>query len=122
MQPNPPSTPLPTTTSSNKRARVGEDEGEDRGGRNTGGDTDDIAKKLTAITSEEGDVKVSTNGNTNHNQHIIILEPIRTDVSLIQSQIYAKLYREARPYPHGIIRNFCKEGILGEFLVIYCDC
>ncbi len=45
-----------------------------------------------------------------------ILEPIRPTV-MLQSNDYAKSYSEAKPFPHGIIHNFCKEGFLGE-----CEC
>lgn len=69
---------------------------------------------LTATTTTEVvDVDISNTHNSNH-----ILEPIQPNV-LLQSDEYAKLYSEAKPFSHGIIHNFCREGFLGE-LFIYC--
>ena len=42
-----------------------------------------------------------------------ILEPITPSV-LTRTEELAVAYREATPYPHGMIHNFCREGFLGE--------
>ena len=42
-----------------------------------------------------------------------VLDPITAEV-LGQSEDLAASYRNAKPYPHGMIRNFCKDGFLGE--------
>lgn len=51
-----------------------------------------------------------------------ILDPIASNV-LQQSKDLATLYRDARPYPHGIIPYFCKDGFLGEYHeYLSCSC
>lgn len=42
-----------------------------------------------------------------------LLDPISPD-ALRRSDELAASYRDARPYPHGLIRGFCREGFLGK--------
>ena len=42
-----------------------------------------------------------------------LLDPISPD-ALRRSDELAASYRDAKPYPHGLIRSFCKEGFLGK--------
>ena len=47
----------------------------------------------------------------------VLLDPISPDV-LRRSDELAASYRDARPYPHGLIRSFCKDGFLGKSGVV----
>jgi hypothetical protein len=44
-----------------------------------------------------------------------ILDPIAAHV-LERAEDWAAAYKEATPYCHGMIRDFCKDGFLGECL------
>jgi hypothetical protein len=46
-----------------------------------------------------------------------ILDPIATHV-LEKTDDWASAYRQAVPYPHGIIPDFCRDGFLGELLFV----
>ena len=76
--------------------------------------------RTTELEVAEGYDVRCTNCNNNEGEgddkNSSILEPIRSNVFL-QSNDYAKYYSEAKPFPHGIIHNFCKEGFLGECCV-----
>jgi len=74
--------------------------------------------RTTELEEAEADDVECKNCDTNEgeggdNNNDSILEPIRPTV-LLQSNDYAKSYGEAKPFPHGIIHNFCNEGFLGE--------
>ncbi len=43
-----------------------------------------------------------------------ILDPISNEV-FGRADEFADAYRASKPYPHGMIHGFCKEGFLGEF-------
>ena len=42
-----------------------------------------------------------------------ILDPIFPHVFTACEDL-ATAYRDAQPYPHGVIRDFCKKGFMGE--------
>lgn len=47
-----------------------------------------------------------------------ILDPIALNV-LGRADELASAYREASPYPHGMIHGFCNDGVLGECAMNY---
>jgi len=55
------------------------------------------------------------NSSSNNNTNSAILDPIAPDI-LQKSQELAAAYGDAQPYPHGMIRDFCREGFLGGIL------
>ena len=80
---------------------------------------DEVVECQKHCDNYEGEVKNdNNNNNNNNNDDSTILEPIRLTV-LLQSNDFAKSYSEAKPFPHGIIHNFCKEGFLGESVYMF---
>ena len=66
----------------------------------------------------------STNKDTNNNNSSIEVEDnndvISTSAILQQITTLSNDYRIAKPFPHGIISNFCTDGLLGElYMYIY---
>lgn len=56
--------------------------------------------------------RARTDGDDNFSEKHF-LDPITPNV-LERSEDLAAAYRNAKPYPHGMIHDFCKEGFLGE--------
>ncbi|KAL7542464.1 hypothetical protein ACHAXR_011802 [Thalassiosira sp. AJA248-18] len=48
-----------------------------------------------------------------------VLDPIAANV-LERSEDLASMYRDAKPYPHGMIRDFCKEGFMERIICQLC--
>ena len=70
--------------------------------------------RTNASTKEISEQSTNTNGQGNYiDDQNKILDPISTHV-LERAEDWAAAYRDATPYPHGIIRDFCKQGFLGE--------
>ena len=64
---------------------------------------DKVANEANAVANSNGN-NTSDNG---------ILDPLSPTI-LKQSHELAKAYKNATPYPHGMIHNFCKGGFLGK--------
>lgn len=70
--------------------------------------------RTDAPTQEISEQSMNTNGQGNNiDDQNKILDPIATHV-LVRAEDWAAAYRDATPYPHGVIRDFCKHGFLGE--------
>mmetsp|Transcript_22034 Transcript_22034/g.47916 ORF Transcript_22034/g.47916 Transcript_22034/m.47916 type:complete len:600 (+) Transcript_22034:224-2023(+) len=59
--------------------------------------------------------KEGSGGDDDDDSSENILDPITPSV-LEKSEELAAAYRDAQPYPHAMIHDFCKEGFLGEIL------
>ncbi|KAL7481521.1 hypothetical protein ACHAW6_007212 [Cyclotella cf. meneghiniana] len=72
--------------------------------------------RTNAPTKEISEQSMNTNGQGNNiDDQNKILDPIATHV-LVRAEDWAAAYRDATPYPHGVIRDFCKHGFLDEIL------
>ena len=72
-------------------------------------------------TNTAAAVANSTNSNdTNNNNSSIIInnDVISTSAILQQITTLTNDYRIATPFPHGVISNFCVDGLLGEFVCL----
>jgi len=64
----------------------------------------------------------STNNNDTDNNSSIEdnNDVISTSKILQQISTLSNDYRNATPFPHGVINNFCTDGLLGEFVCCIC--
>ena len=63
-------------------------------------------------------INSSNNNDTNNNTSSIENndDVISTSAILQQITTLSNDYRIAKPFPHGVINNFCTDGLLGEFV------
>jgi len=71
------------------------------------------AAAATTINSTNN--KNDTNNNSSTNNYDVI----STSKILQQITTLTNDYRNAKPFPHGIINNFCTDGLLGELCMLY---
>ena len=72
-------------------------------------DTDDDNTNTAAAATNKNDT------NNNNSSSIDNDDVISTSKILQQITTLSNDYRNATPFPHGIINNFCTDGLLGEF-------
>ena len=74
------------------------------------------ATDAAAINSPNNKV-TNTNNNTSiedNNNDVISTSKILQQITTLTND-----YRIATPFPHGIINNFCTDGLLGEFVCCF---
>ena len=74
--------------------------------------TDGETPEVQPVPSLNGEGSSGGGGDSYSDAHPL-LDPISPD-PLRRSDELAASYRDATPYPHGLIRSFCKEGFLGK--------
>ena len=81
-------------------------------------DTDDNNTNNTATAAT---INSTNNKDTNNNSSSIDNnnDVISTSKILQQITTLTNDYRNATPFPHGIISNFCTDGLLGELCMLY---
>ena len=76
--------------------------------------TDGETPEVQPVPSLNGEGSSGGGGDTyDDSEAHPLLDPISPD-ALRRSDELAASYRDATPYPHGLIRSFCKEGFLGK--------
>jgi len=86
-------------------------------------DTGDNDK--TTTTNAAAAAANSTNNNNNNNNPSSIEDNndvISTSKILQQITTLSNDYRNATPFPHGVINNFCTDGLLGELCMLFLYC
>ena len=89
------------------------------------------AKRSRTDTTDDDDNTISadaaainsTNNNKDNNNNSSRVgdnnEVISTSEILQQITTLSNDYRDATPFPHGVINNFCTDGLLGEFVCCF---
>jgi len=78
-------------------------------------DTDDDNTSIAVAV-----INPTNNNDTNNSNTSISLENdvISTSEILQHITTLTNDYRNAKPFPHGVISNFCTDGLLGELCVV----
>jgi len=78
-------------------------------------DTDDNGDSVTAATANSTN-KSDTNNNSSstNNNDVISTSKILQQITTLSND-----YCNATPFPHGVINNFCVDGLLGEFVCCF---
>jgi len=75
----------------------------------------------TNTTDAAAVINSTNNKDTNNNSSLENDDVISTSKILQQITTLSNDYRIAKPFPHGVISNFCTDGLLGELYVVYVD-
>jgi hypothetical protein len=78
-------------------------------------DTDNDKTTTTAAAATIN----SANKNDTNNNNLEDNDVITTSKILQQITALSNDYRNATPFPHGVINNFCTDGLLGEFVCCF---
>ena len=82
--------------------------------------TDDDNTNIAAAAAAAAVINSTDNKDTNDTNTIDDNDVISTSKILQQITTLTNDYRIAKPFPHGIINNFCTDGLLGELYVVCC--
>ena len=80
-------------------------------------DTDNDKTTTTAAAAANSTNNNDTNNNsssTNNANDVISTSKILQQITALSND-----YRNATPFPHGVINNFCTDGLLGEFVCCF---
>ena len=83
----------------------------------TNNDDDDTAALHHNNIHDEGNSAAKLKIPSSSNNTTILLNNVISSNIIDQpstTELLATSYRNAKPYPHGMIYNFCKEGFLGK--------
>ena len=76
-------------------------------------DTDDDNTNTSTVTAATNSTNNSKDNNTANNSSLDVISTLKI---LQQITTLSNDYSIATPFPHGIINNFCTDGLLGEFV------
>ena len=76
-------------------------------------DTDND-KTTTAAANSTNNNDTNNNSSSIDNDDVISTSKILQQITTLSND-----YRNAKPFPHGIISNFCTDGLLGEFVCCF---